>query len=87
MAISRWFHSVEKGVMSKVEGKGGQVEGGLTKNKVEQNTISLPLSPTNVCPSVVFEGEDYDLKVSINATAHGSCQRLCGELFPTRLRL
>jgi hypothetical protein len=47
MAISRWFHSVGKGVMRKVEGKGGQVEGGLTKNKVEQNTIRLTLPPTN----------------------------------------
>jgi len=46
MAISKWFHSVGKGVMKKVEEKGGQVEGGLIKNKVEQNTVSLPLPPT-----------------------------------------
>jgi hypothetical protein len=36
MAISKWFHYMEKEViMRKVEEKGGQVEGGLTKNRVE----------------------------------------------------
>jgi len=35
MAISKWFHSLGKGVMRKVEEKRGQVEGGLTKNRVE----------------------------------------------------
>jgi len=35
MAISKWFHSVGKDVMRKVEEKGGQVEGDLTKNRVE----------------------------------------------------
>jgi hypothetical protein len=46
IAISRSFHSVGKGVMRKVEEKGGQVVSGLTKNRVEQNTIRLPLPPT-----------------------------------------
>jgi len=41
-------------IMRKVEGKGGQVEGGLTK-EVEQNTIRLPLPPTS-CHSKWFEG-------------------------------
>ena len=30
----------------------------------------LRLSPTNVAPSVILEGEDYRLKVSINAQDH-----------------
>jgi len=31
--------------------------------------IRLELAPTNVAPSMIFEGEDYDLKVSINDKA------------------
>jgi hypothetical protein len=47
--------------MRKVEEKGGQVEGGLTKNRVEQNTIRVPLSP-NVHSKSAPEGKDYWLK-------------------------
>ena len=46
-------------IMRKVEGKGGQVVGGLTKNRVEQNTIRLPLPPTNAYLDLGHVVEDY----------------------------
>jgi hypothetical protein len=40
----------------------------------------LLVTPTNVAPSVILEGEDYGLKASINAEpSHGrSCAKLNG---------
>jgi len=32
--------------------------------------MCVRITPTNVAPSVILEGEDYGLKGSINAAAH-----------------
>jgi hypothetical protein len=53
--------------MRKVEEKGGQVVSGLTKNRVEQNTIRLPLPPTTLWAGQFPSREDCDLKVRVHA--------------------
>ena len=58
--------------MKKVEEKGGQVEGGLIKNKVEQNTISLPLPPTSHYGQPYSGIEDYELKERVTYVSAAS---------------
>jgi hypothetical protein len=37
---------------------------------------NLKVSPTNVCPSMTLEGEDYGLKVSVMSKAGGMANPL-----------
>ena len=64
--ISIGLYSFLNRVSMRIEWRGGQAKG----KESQKRGVKAP--PTNVCPSVMLEGDDYGLKVSINIEMRSS---------------